>query len=288
MSENTTCPEGPSRSSAPNAIRPSPVPTSSTVSPGRSWARSRTVSRTGYKNSRRSFSRQAGSPPNRTSSSHRCHRSGLSAMPGILPAAAGERLRGALPAGLGQQLRDRGADLALACAEPGQHLSSGVAVIVEQREQEVLGADVVVPVRDRFVDHRVPDPQGLRGFWRNPGRVMRFLAGDLPDLPDLLAYRLRPDPEALQGPDREAVARTDQAQQDVLGAPRPAQPRGLLPGEDEGLLGVTGDGHGPGDRCDDLPRQVVPADADDERAGACPSAVAPPDGACDLRHRGSR
>src|SRR5580658_8024026 len=226
MSENTTCPEGPSRSSAPNAIRPSPVPTSSTVSPGRSWARARTVSRTGYKNSRRSFSRQAGSPPNRTSSSHRCHRSGLSAMPGILPAAAGERLRGALPAGLGQQLRDRGADLALACAEPGQCLSSGVVVVAEQGEQEVLGADVVVAVRNRFVDHRVPDPQCLRGLWRN-GRVRRFLAGDLPDL---LAYRLRPDAEALQGPDRESVARTDQAQQDVLGAARPAQPRGFLPG----------------------------------------------------------
>ena len=82
MSEKTTCPDGPSRSSAPNARRPSPVPTSSTVSPGRSWALSSTVSRTGYKNSRRSFSRYTSSPPNRTSRSHRCHRSGLSAMTG--------------------------------------------------------------------------------------------------------------------------------------------------------------------------------------------------------------
>ena len=46
-------------------------------------------------------------------------------------------LRGALLAGFGQQLRDRGADLALACAEPGQYLGSGVVVAAEQCEQEV-------------------------------------------------------------------------------------------------------------------------------------------------------
>jgi hypothetical protein len=89
MSEKIIRPCGPSRSSAPKPIRPSPVPTSSSVSPGRSRALASTVSRTGYRNPVRSFSRCPASPPNRVPSSHRCQRSGPSVMTGILPARPG-------------------------------------------------------------------------------------------------------------------------------------------------------------------------------------------------------
>src|SRR5215831_8742436 len=141
MSEKITRPDGPSRSRAPNAMRPSPVPTSSSVSPGRSRALSSTVSRTGYRNSVRSFSRQAASPPNRTSSSHRCQRSGPSVMPGYsarlaAPQTTGDPLggrqpsrqgAGGLPAGLPLPVRgSEGAELVKMSG--GEAAQAGLAV----------------------------------------------------------------------------------------------------------------------------------------------------------------
>src|ERR1700733_6482889 len=79
MSEKITRPEGAVRSRAPNAIRPSPVPTSSSVSPGPSRALSRTASRSGYRNSVSVRCLSSASPPKRTSTSHRNQRSGPSA-----------------------------------------------------------------------------------------------------------------------------------------------------------------------------------------------------------------
>src|SRR5215471_11415636 len=124
MSEKITRPDGPSRSSAPNAMRPSPVPTSSSVSPGRSRARSSTASRTGYRNSVRSFSRRAASPPNRTSSSHRCQRSVPSVMPGYSACLAVPEVAGGLPAGPSQGVR---AGRSAAGGDPGIHAGPGAA-----------------------------------------------------------------------------------------------------------------------------------------------------------------
>ena len=75
MSEKITCPSAPTRSSAPKAISPSPDPTSRTVPPGATPARSRTSSRHWYKDSDSRRSRYPASPRCRTSSNHRCHRS---------------------------------------------------------------------------------------------------------------------------------------------------------------------------------------------------------------------
>src|SRR5215831_19681164 len=154
MSEKITRPDGPSRSSAPNAMRPSPVPTSSSVSPGRSRARSSTVSRTGYRNSVRSFSRRAASPPNRTSSSHRCQRSVPSVMPGYSARLAVPEVTGwapSQPLPVPTQMRDElvqygseRAELAEMCR--GEAAQAGLAVGGEpdSRDAAVLGVGVAL------------------------------------------------------------------------------------------------------------------------------------------------
>src|SRR5262249_37369254 len=74
-----TLPPWPTRSSAPNAIRPSPQPTSSIVSPEVSAALSSTRSRTGARYCIVA-SRAALSPPCRRSSSHAAHLSRAGAL----------------------------------------------------------------------------------------------------------------------------------------------------------------------------------------------------------------
>src|ERR1035441_5386717 len=100
-------------------MRPSPVPTSRTVSPGRSRALSSTVSRTGYNKLVRSFSRDAASPPNRVSSSHRCHRSGSSAMTGHSSGYAGGPLEAGALAGFGLCPGDPAPGVVAGAAGPG-------------------------------------------------------------------------------------------------------------------------------------------------------------------------
>jgi hypothetical protein len=50
-----------------------------------------------------------------------------------------------LPAPAGQQVQRPFANPGMADAEPGQHLGGDALALAEQAEQEVLGADVVVP-----------------------------------------------------------------------------------------------------------------------------------------------
>src|SRR5215203_4377398 len=72
ISLKITRPSSPRSSSAPKAIRPSPAPTSSSVSPPVSEAFRSTLSRTGIRNSIVAF-RSLGSPPWRRSSSQAAH-----------------------------------------------------------------------------------------------------------------------------------------------------------------------------------------------------------------------
>src|SRR6266508_1765306 len=69
-----TFPLSPTSGSAPNAIKPSPAPTSRTTSPSRTVAPSRTRSRTGPR-CRSARSACSGSPPKRRSSTQAAHRS---------------------------------------------------------------------------------------------------------------------------------------------------------------------------------------------------------------------
>jgi hypothetical protein len=79
--------------------------------------------------------------------------------------------RGADPAGLGEQGGDRAANLALADAEAGQRPGGRIVAHVEQRQQDVLGADVVVAVGHRLAQGPRHDPHGQRDIG------MRLLGG---------------------------------------------------------------------------------------------------------------
>ena len=63
---------------------------------------------------------------------------------------------GAFWPGFGSLGGDGGADLVFFRAEAGQHLDDGCVAVAEEAEQEVLGADVAVAVRDRLVEDGVP------------------------------------------------------------------------------------------------------------------------------------
>ena len=100
---------------------------------------------------------------------------------------------GADPAGLGEQGGDRAAYLALTHAEAGQRPGRRVVAHVEQGQQDVLGADVVVAVGHRLAQCPWHDPHGQRdaGTGRNRRLV---LAGGLRELGDLLAHGVGANP----------------------------------------------------------------------------------------------
>ena len=104
---------------------------------------------------------------------------------------------------------DGGADLVFFRAEAGQRLDEGCVAVAEEAEQEVLGADVVVAVCDRFVEDGVPYSPGLRGDRCLSGLGLRLaVAGDVLGL---LADRFLADPEPLEGLDGDAVVLAGQA-----------------------------------------------------------------------------
>ena len=90
----------------------------------------------------------------------------LEAQPPVLVRRRGRFAPPAMPraarAELGQHGGQRAADLALPRAEPGQHLRRGVVSRVEEGQQDVLGADVVVAVDDRLAHGSRHDPHGKR------------------------------------------------------------------------------------------------------------------------------
>ena len=147
--------------------------------------------------------------------------------------------------GLAQQRGDRVAYLPLPRAEAGQRPSRRVVTRPEQGQQDVLGPDAVVAVGHRLAHRSRHDPHGQRGV--GPGWVRRLvLAGDLRNP---LAHGLRADPEPPESPGRHAVARADQAQQELLGAGMvQAEPAGLILGENQGVATVVGERDEPGDR----------------------------------------
>ena len=100
-------------------------------------------------------------------------------------------------------------------AQLHQDLGRHALALADQAEQDVLGADVVVPELQRLAQRELEYLLGPRGERDVPRRRLLALADDLLDL---LPHRLQADPQRLQGLGRDALALVDQAQQDVLGA----------------------------------------------------------------------
>ena len=132
------------------------------------------------------------------------------AVSGGAPAAAGS-----LPGEPCQQLDHLLADPAGVSAQLEEHLGGDALALADQAEQDVLGADVVVPELQRLPQRQLQDILGARSEGDVPGGCLLALAGDLPDV---LADRLQADPQRLKGPGGDALALADQAEQDVLGA----------------------------------------------------------------------
>ena len=96
-----------------------------------------------------------------------------------------------------------------------QDLAGHALALTDQTEQDVLGADVVVPQLQRFTQRQLQDGLGPRGEGDVatgsllPGADVFF---------DLSAHGFQGDAEALQSLGRDAIAFVDQPEQDVLGA----------------------------------------------------------------------
>ena len=114
-----------------------------------------------------------------------------------------------------QQLDDLLADPVQVSAEPDQHLGGDALAFPDQPEQDVLGADVVVPELQRLAQREL---QHLLGPWRERDMTGRRLLTLADDLLNLLAYRLQADPQRLKCLGGNALTLMDEAEQDVLGA----------------------------------------------------------------------
>src|SRR5262249_6896237 len=88
-------------------------------------------------------------------------------------------------------------------------------VLANEAEQDVLGADVVVPERERFAQRQL---QHLLGTRRERDLTARHLVALTHDARDLGTHLFDGDVEGLEHPRREALFLAQQAEQDVLGA----------------------------------------------------------------------
>ena len=123
-------------------------------------------------------------------------------------------------------------DLVQPGAERLEDLRGDGLPFLHQAEQEVLGPDVVVSELTRFLDRQLEHALGLRGE--------RHLAegqglGEPGQRPlDFGLDGLQPEAEPLEHRSRDALAVTDQSEEDVLGPDEVmTEPPGLFPGQDD-------------------------------------------------------
>ena len=114
-----------------------------------------------------------------------------------------------------QQLDHLLADPVQVRAQLDQHLGRDALTLADEAEQDVLGADVVVPELQRLAQRELKHLLRTRRKRDMPGRCLLALADYLFNL---LAYGLQADPQGLQRLGRHALTLVDQAKQDVLGA----------------------------------------------------------------------
>ena len=113
----------------------------------------------------------------------------------------------------GQQLVHLLADPVQVGTQLDQHLSGDAVALTDEAEQDVLGADVVVPELQRLPQRELEHLLRTRGERDVPGRRLLSLADDLLNL---LPHGLQADPQRLEGLSGYALALVDQAKQDVL------------------------------------------------------------------------
>jgi hypothetical protein len=175
---------------------------------------------------------------------------------GVLARAAGHAGLGAGAAGgprlapgvAREQLDDLGADAVEVGAELLQHLGGDALALADQPQQDVLGADVVVPELERLAQRELQHLLRPRGEGDVPGRGGLALADDLLHL---LAHTLQRDPERLERLRGDALALVDQPEQDVLGAD-------VVVVEHPGLF-LREDDHAPGPVGEPFEHQMPPA-----------------------------
>jgi hypothetical protein len=141
--------------------------------------------------------------------------------------------------GVGQELDDLLADPVEAGAELDQHLGGHALALADQPEQDVLGADVVVPELQRLAQRQLPDLLGPGGERDVAAGLLGTPADDLCDLdPD----GLQGDVEGLERSGGDPFALVDQPEQDVLGADVVVvEVPGLLLGEHDHPPGPVGE-----------------------------------------------
>ena len=158
---------------------------------------------------------------------------GLLALALLAGARAGARALAAT--GAGQHPDDLVADLLGVGVEVEQDAGGDALVLAHQPEQDVLGADVVVPEAQGLAQRELQD---LLRPWREgdlPGRDL-FPAAHDPD--HLRAHPFHGDVERLEDSGSQALLLAQQAEQDVLGADVVVlQDPGFLLGQDDHLAG---------------------------------------------------
>ena len=142
-------------------------------------------------------------------------------------------------AGAGEHADDLVADLLGVGVEVGEDACGHALVLAHEAEQDVLGADVVVPQRQRLAQCQLKHLLGAR-------RERDLAGGDFlarsDDADDLGAHLLHGDLEALEHAGGEALFLTQQAEQDVLGADVVVLERaGLFLGQHDDLTGAFGE-----------------------------------------------
>ena len=147
-----------------------------------------------------------------------------------------------------QHADDLVADLLGICVEIEQDARGHALVLAHQAQQDVLGADVVVPQAERLAQRELEHLLGARRERDLPGGDL--LAG-ADDAHDLRAHALDGDVQALQHPRGKALLLAQQPEQNVLGADVVVLERARL------LLREND--HLPGPFCESLEHRVVPS-----------------------------
>jgi hypothetical protein len=124
-------------------------------------------------------------------------------------------------------------------ALPHQDLGADAVTLADEPEQDVLGADVVIPEPLRLAEREFEHLLGARG----ERDVLARPDGALPDdLHDLLPDRVQADLQRAEGPRGQALGLAEQAEQDVLGADVVVAERpGFLLGLDHDPAGLVGE-----------------------------------------------
>ena len=178
--------------------------------------------------------------------------------PGAALAPAPAPADGALaaPAGAGEHADDLVADLLGVGVEVEQDARGHALVLAHQAEQDVLGADVVVPEAQRLAQGEL---EHLLGARRERDLPRGDLLAGADDAHDLRAHALDGDVEALQHAGRQALLLAQQPEKDVLGADVVVLERSrLLLRENDHLPGPFCESL---EHCLFLPTETVPQEA---------------------------